>query len=255
MRAGIRGPGSCRAMTMIHRQFAVLAVLILSWCAPSCAKDATVSLYASGQPVREVLQKLSDAAQVAIVLEPGVRGNLDLALADVSLTAALNAVCRPSGATWKQEKMRDESGREVDVYHVRPVAAPAPASSASKPATPPASPSAAQPLAEGADARKQVVTITEVQETRTAPVSAEQLRALVDSLPDIDILMVPRSLPNSGRLPTFRPLSPGPAVRSYRPYLMLTPYGPYIVYPRRGGMEYDYVPAYVNPALRLPGGR
>ena len=122
----------------------------------------------------------------------------------------------------------------MDVYHIRPRSTPAPAVSATSPAAPDETPSR----------KKEKISTT---------ITQAELRALVDSLPDIDILMTPRTQPRSGRLPVYRTLSPGPVVISRRPYLVLGPYGPYFVYPRRGGVEYSYPATYI-PRRYLPAG-
>ncbi len=229
-----------------------LAVLLALASAALRCEGAGISLYASGQPVREVLQKLSDSAGQAIVLDPGVRGNLDLALTDVPFTSALSAICRSLDADWKKEQMEDDEGGKMDVYHIRPRSSPvasATATAASAPAEKPSAPST-KPSTRSAPnetpSRKD-------EETISTTITQAELRALVDSLPDIDILMTPRTQPRSGRLPVYRNLSPGPVVISRRPYLVLGPYGPYFVYPRRGGVEYSYPATYI-PRRYLPAG-
>lgn len=224
-----------------------LAVLLALASAALRCEGAGISLYASGQPVREVLQKLSDSAGQAIVLDPGVRGNLDLALTDVPFTSALSAICRSLDADWKKEQMEDDEGGKMDVYHIRSrssavQAASSPVARPPAPSTKPSTRAAPDETPSRKDEEKISTTITQTE-----------LRALVDSLPDIDILMTPRTQPRSGRLPVYRNLSPGPVVISRRPYLVLGPYGPYFVYPRRGGVEYSYPATYI-PRRYLPAG-
>lgn len=231
----------------LTRPVQVAVVLVLASAALRC-EGANISVYASGQPVREVLQKLSDSAGQAIVLDPGVRGNLDLALTDVPFTSALSAICRSLHADWKKEQMEDDEGGKMDVYHIHPRSMPASAASeptAAKPAAPSTKPSA-RSAPDETPSRKD-------EDKISATITQAELRALVDSLPDIDILMTPRTQPRSGRLPVYRNLSPGPVVISRRPYLVLGPYGPYFVYPRRGGVEYSYPATYI-PRRYLPAG-
>jgi len=97
---------------------------------------AGVSVFAAGRSVAEVLERLARDAGVEILVEPGVKGTLDLSLQNVPFETALNAICRATGLRW--EEMTAADGRRVYLVRSRP-AEPSPgrAPASSPPALPP----------------------------------------------------------------------------------------------------------------------
>ncbi|MGQ9808679.1 MAG: hypothetical protein ACUVSM_10910 [Armatimonadota bacterium] len=96
---------------------------------------APVSVFAAGKSITEVLDRLAKDAGVEILVEPAVKGTLDLSLQDVPFETALNAICRASGLRW--EEMAAGEGRKVYLVRARP-AEPARDSERTRASTPPA---------------------------------------------------------------------------------------------------------------------
>ncbi|BCW99332.1 MAG: hypothetical protein KatS3mg024_2159 [Armatimonadota bacterium] len=76
-----------------------------------------VSVFAAGKSITEVLDRLARDAGVEILVEPAVKGAIDLSLQDVPFETALNAICRASGLKW--EEMAAGEGRKVYLVRVR----------------------------------------------------------------------------------------------------------------------------------------
>lgn len=62
--------------------------------------DPQVKVYSSGRPVADVLQTLAQSANIRLTVAKDVTGTVDLSLNDVSLSTALNAICRANGLKW-----------------------------------------------------------------------------------------------------------------------------------------------------------
>ncbi len=87
--------------------------------APAEGSEGTkVSVFAAGRSIQEVLEGLAREAGVQILMEPSVRGTLDISLQDVPFATALNAICRATGL--QLEEMVSEGGRRVYLVRSRP---------------------------------------------------------------------------------------------------------------------------------------
>ncbi len=93
----------------------VTVVLLSAGAVFAASEDTLVNVYASGQPVQNVLYKLAKDAGVEIRVDAAVKGDVDLSLKAVKLKSALNVICQITGAEWEHSLKPGET----EVYIVR----------------------------------------------------------------------------------------------------------------------------------------
>ena len=72
-------------------------------------KDGTVSVKASGQPVKEVLESVAKQAKQKLVIETTVGGNIDLTLNKVTFDQALDNICSAAKLQWREVYLAADS--------------------------------------------------------------------------------------------------------------------------------------------------
>lgn len=247
-----------------RRAFTAAAALVcacLALASPGLCADKLVSVYGSAIPIQTVLQRLAKSAGVEILIQPDVKGTIDLSLKDVTLTTALNAICPTLGLEWEKVKAETDSGSATatEVYVVRvkkagagsdssTVATASATTAANQPAPKPALDFGPQPdstdssaSAAGSNAGSKPADSTAAANQAAAQPSfklnAQQLQLVLGGVPQYRanrVLNYWRQQSAAG----LRAYTPGaPFYFVNRPYAVMTPYGPYYASPA-GGVYY-----------------
>ena len=100
----------------------IVGVMLFGAASGSRAEEKLISVYSSGQTVQAVFQDVAQKASVHIVLDPDVKGTVDLSLKDFKLTSTLSAICTAASLEW-EKSLPDQTGKDVYLIHRKKSAA------------------------------------------------------------------------------------------------------------------------------------